>query len=459
VDAGLASTAGSASDRAGRPRVVVAGGGFAGLAAARALRFSDADVVVIDRRNHHIFQPLLYQVATGVLAPSDVSAPLRQLAQKQSNVSVVLAEVIAVDRAARCVEVVLPGRLDRVRIGYDFLVLALGVSPSYFGHDEFRTHAPCLKNLADADLVRSRILSAYELAEQADDPAERSRALTFVLVGAGPTGVELAASIAHMARVTLRSNFRRVDPAQTRVVLLEGAPRILGSFSEPLAADAHARLQKLGVEVRTRTLVTAVDENGVSVQGMRIESKTVLWTAGVQSPALTRTLGAATDKAGRLCVDATLALPADDAVYAVGDVASVNDRGRPVPGVAQAAIQQGRHAGRSIAARIESMPPPPPFRYADRGTMAVVGKNFALLQRGRFGMSGFAAWWLWALIHVAYLPQLQNRLRVQVQWLWSYFSGQRGARLIAESSPPQTPTQHNDTPASLRPVVAKRSVV
>ena len=420
----------------GRPRVVIAGGGFAGLAAARELRFSDVDVVVIDRRNHHIFQPLLYQVATAVLAPSDIAAPLRQLAQRQRNVSVVLGEVAGIDRDERCIEVVSDG-LERRRIGYDFLVLALGVSPSYFGHDEFRAHAPCLKNLADAELVRSRILGAYERAELSNDIIERRRAMTFVLVGAGPTGVELAASIAQMARVTLRSNFRRIDPASTRVVLLEGAPRILGSFSEALAQAAQARLRRLGVEVRTHATVTAVDENGVAVGGERIETRTVLWTAGVQAPALTRALGAEVDKAGRLRVGADLTLATDSSIYAVGDVASVLDRGRVVPGIAQAAIQQGRHAGLSIAARVRSMAPPAPFRYADRGTMAVVGKNFALLQKGNFGTSGFITWWLWALIHIVYLPQLQNRLRVQAQWLVSYFSGQRGSRLIAEPSPLQ----------------------
>jgi NADH dehydrogenase len=238
-----------------------------------------------------------------------------------------------------------------------------------------------------------------------------------------------------MARVTLRSNFRRIDPAQTRIVLVEGAPRILGSFSEALAADAQRRLGELGVEVRTHAMVSAVDENGVTIGDERIESKTVLWTAGVQAPALTHLLGTPTDKAGRLCVNDTLALAEDSAIYAVGDIASVLDRGRPVPGVAQAAIQQGRHAGRSIAARVKSAAPPEAFRYFDRGTMAVVGKNFALLQRGSFGASGFATWWLWALIHLISLPRLQNRLRVQVQWVVSYWSGQRGARLIHESTP------------------------
>jgi NADH dehydrogenase len=438
-----------------RPRVVIAGGGFAGLAAARELRFCDVDVMVIDRRNHHIFQPLLYQVATAVLAPSDVAAPLRQLAQRQRNVSIVLGEVTGIDREKRCVEVASDG-MERRLIDYDFLVLALGVSPSYFGHDEFRAHAPCLKTLTDAELVRSRILGAYERAELSNDILERGRSMTFVLVGAGPTGVELAASIAQMARTTLRSNFRHIDPADTRVVLLEGAPRILGSFSESLAAAAQARLGGLGVEVRTHATVTAVDENGVTFGGERIETRTVLWTAGVQAPALTRVLGTEIDKAGRLRVGADLTLAADSAIYAVGDIASVLDRGRPVPGIAQAAIQQGRYAGLSIAARVKSMAPPAPFRYADRGTMAVVGKNFALLQKGDFGTSGFLTWWLWALLHIVYLPQLQNRLRVQAQWLVSYFTGQRGSRLIAEPSPVQAPILPAAT-TSPRPLAAIHS--
>jgi len=442
--------------RARRPRVVVAGGGFAGLAAARELRFCNADVIVIDRRNHHIFQPLLYQVATAVLAPSDVAAPLRQLAQTQRNVAIMLGEVVGIDRQARCVDVVLVGG-ERRTIGYDFLVLALGVAPSYFGHDEYRAHAPSLKNLTDAVRVRSRILAAYEFAEQSGDPDERRRALTFVLVGAGPTGVELAASLARMARITLRSNFRHIDPAQTRIVLLEGAPRILGSFSEALAAEAQARLEALGVEVRTHAMVRAVDANGVTADGDRIESKTVLWTAGVQAPALVRGLGTQTDKAGRLCVGQRLALAADPTIYAVGDVASVLDHGHPVPGVAQAAIQQGRYAGRSIYARIKSMAPPRPFRYADRGTMAVVGQNFALMQRGSFGSSGFVTWWMWALLHIAYLPQLQNRLRVQAQWLVSYFSGQRGARLITEPSTDHEPAVRAATTGPAVSLVSTRS--
>jgi NADH dehydrogenase len=392
--------------------------------------------MIIDRRNHHVFQPLLYQVATAVLAPGDVAAPLRQMAVEQDNVSIMLGEVEAVDRPGRSVDVMLPG-LGRRRVDYDYLVLAVGVAPSYFGNDQFRKFAPALKSLADAESIRSRILGAYERAEQANCPDAQRAALTFVLIGAGPTGVELAASIAHLARVTLRSNFRRIDPSRTRIVLLEAAPRILGGFAERLATRAQAHLLEMGVEVWTSSPVTAVDQDGVTVRGERIRCKTVLWTAGVEAPPFVRTLGGETDKAGRLRVDGTLTLRGDDRVYAVGDVASVIDRGRPVPGLAQAAIQQGRHAGRSIAARVESQPLPPPFRYVDHGAMAIVGKNFALLQRGEFAISGFMAWCVWALIHVTNLPRLQNRLRVQLQWVWSYFSGQRSDRLITEPPHPQ----------------------
>ncbi|MDB5861557.1 MAG: pyridine nucleotide-disulfide oxidoreductase [Ramlibacter sp.] len=415
------------------PRAVILGGGFAGVAAARELRACQADVLLIDRRNHHIFQPLLYQVATAVLAPADIASPLRQLAERQDNLSVMLGEVSAVDRHAGTL-VVTPAGMAQRTIRFDYLVVATGVRASYFGHDEFAAHAPSLKTLADAEAIRARILSAYERAEQADCIVERSRAMTFVLVGAGPTGVELAASMAQMARVTLQRNFRRIDPAATRIVLVEAGPRALASFDESLARKTVARLEALGVEVRTGTRVDAVDAQGVLAGGERIEAATVLWTAGVQASPLVAMLETKTDRAGRACVEPGLHLADDENVFVVGDAASVMQDGHPVPGVAQAAIQQGRHAGRAIAARIrESRAGTPPFRYSDRGNMAVVGKNFAVLQRGRWRTSGIATWFLWAVLHVAFLPQVQNRLRVQIQWLWSYLSGQRSSRLIPET--------------------------
>jgi len=415
------------------PRVVIVGGGFAGVAAARELRGSKAEVLLIDRRNHHIFQPLLYQVATAVLAPADIATPLRQLAEQQANLSVMLGEVSAVDRRARTLTVS-PADMAPRTIPFDYLVVATGVRANYFGHDEFAAHAPCLKTLADAEAIRARILSAYERAEQTDDVAQRRRAMTFVLVGAGPTGVELAASMAQMARITLQSNFRHIDPTETRIVLVEAGPRALATFDESLARKAVERLEALGVEVRVGTRVEAIDARGVLAGGQRIESATVLWTAGVQASRLVAMLETKTDRAGRASVEPGLHLAEDVNVFVVGDAASVTQDGQPVPGVAQAAIQEGRHAGRAIAARLrEPRTDTPPFRYNDRGNMAVVGKNFAVLQRGRWRASGITTWLLWALLHVAFLPQLQNRLRVQIQWVWSYLSGQRSSRLIPET--------------------------
>jgi NADH dehydrogenase len=361
------------------PRVVIVGGGFAGIAAARELHDCKADVLLIDRRNHHIFQPLLYQVATAVLAPADIATPLRELAEEQANLSVMLGEVAAVDRRAHTLTVSPAGMAPRT-ISFDYLVVAAGVRANYFGHAEFAAHAPCLKTLADAEAIRARILSAYERAEQTDDIVERGRAMTFVLVGAGPTGVELAASMAQMARITLQGNFRHIDAAETRIVLVEAGPRVLATFDESLGRKAVARLEALGVEVRTGTRVEAIDAEGVLAGGQRIESATVLWTAGVQASRLVAMLETKTDRAGRACVEPGLHLAEDVNVFVVGDAASLTQDGQAVPGVAQAAIQQGRHAGRVIAERMrESRTDTPPFRYSDRGNMAVVGKNFAVL--------------------------------------------------------------------------------
>ena len=395
-------------------RVVVLGGGFGGVAVARALRGADAEVLIIDRRNHHIFQPLLYQVATAVLAPSEVAAPLRQLAQQQSNLSVLLGEVTDIELDSRRVRVISPG-LPATNVQFDYLVVATGVRPTYFGHDEFAQFAPSLKTIADAEWIRARILSAYERAEQMEDEAARARALTFVLVGAGPTGVELAASIAQMAQITLRSNFRRINPAETRILLIEGAGRVLPSFSEALCSKAARHLGKLGVEMRTGVIVERVDATGVWVAGQRIESDTVLWTAGVQASPLIRQLGIKTDRAGRAIVGDLLDVPGYPDVFVIGDAAAVVRNEHPLPGVAQVAIQQGRFVGRMLAARLAGRPFAEDFRYRDRGNMAVVGKNFAILERGKLQMSGTLTWILWAVIHVMFLPQVQNRLRVQMQ--------------------------------------------
>jgi NADH:ubiquinone reductase (H+-translocating) len=415
-----------------RKRIVIIGGGFAGVAAARALRYADADVLLIDRRNHHIFQPLLYQVATAVLSPAEIAAPIRQLEAKQRNLNVVLAEVTGVDVASRTIEASSPGVGIR-RIAFDYLVVATGMRPSYFGHDEFARFAPGLKNLSDAETIRTKILSALELAEATEDEDERARQMTFVLVGAGPTGVELAASLAQMVKVTLRGNFRRIDPAMAGIILLDGAKRVLPTFSESVSRQVARRLMKLGVKLMTDVKVETVDDKGVIAGGSRIPSAPVLWTAGVAASPIPKMLGTKTDRAGRALVDLFLKVVDAPGVFVVGDAASLMQDGHPVPGVAQAAIQGGRYVGRLIAQDLKGRKVERPFRYFDKGNMAVVGKNYAVLERGRLRTSGLLTWGVWAFVHVLSLPQLQNRLRVQTQWLWSYLTGQRSSRLIPEA--------------------------
>jgi NADH:ubiquinone reductase (H+-translocating) len=419
-----------------RKRVVIVGGGFAGIAAAHALRHADAEVVLIDRRNHHIFQPLLYQVATAVLSPAEIAAPIRQLEVKQRNLNVLLAEVTGVDLADRTIKASSPGVGVR-KIAFDYLVVATGMRPSYFGHDEFARYAPGLKTLNDAETIRGKILGAFELAEATENESERARQMTFVLVGAGPTGVELAASLAQMVRVTLRGNFRRIDPAKSTIILLDAGNRILPTFAESLSRRVTRRLSKLGVKVRTGVKVETVDEQGVVAGGNRIPSATVLWTAGVAASPLPKMLGGKTDRAGRALVGPALNVVEAPGVFVVGDAASVMQKGHPVPGVAQAAIQQGQYVGRLIAKELKGRKVKRPFRYFDKGNMAVVGKNYAVLEKGWLRTGGFLTWLVWAFVHILSLPQLQNRLRVQRQWLWSYFTGQRSSRLIPE--PPRKP--------------------
>jgi NADH dehydrogenase len=419
-------------DKSRKSQIVIVGGGFAGIAAVKALRHCEADVTIIDRRNHHIFQPLLYQVATAVLAPADVAAPIRQLSARQKNVSVLLAEVIGVNLATRSVEVKYPGGGEK-KIAFDYLVVAAGVQSSYFGHNEFAEYAPCLKTITDAQVIRSKILSAYELAESTDDGDERRRLMTFVLVGAGPTGVELAASIAQMAKTTLRANFRRIDPATTSIILLDGAKRVLPSFAESSSVKAAQRLTKLGVKVITGALVEHIDERGVTVGGKRIDSGTVLWTAGVSPSPIVKMLGVATDRAGRALVDPFMNVVDVPGIFVVGDAATKIQDLRPLPGVAQVAIQQGRYVGRWIARELGGGKPPRPFRYWDKGNMAVIGKNFAIMESGRIKLAGIIPWFIWVFIHIMFLPQLQNQRRVQSQWFWSYFTGQRSSRLVDEA--------------------------
>jgi NADH dehydrogenase len=412
-------------------RVVIIGGGFAGIAAAHALRHADAEVVLIDRRNHYIFQPLLYQVATAVLSPAEIAAPIRQLEAKQQNVRVLLAEVTGVDVASRTIEASSQG-VGVLKIAFDYLVIATGMRPSYFGHDEFARYAPGLKSLGDAETIRAKILGAFELAATTEDEAERARQMTFVLVGAGPSGVELAGSLAHLVKVTLRGNFHRIDPANASIILLDAGTRILPTFAESLSRRVSKRLKKLGVKVTTDVKVEKVDEQGVIAAGTRIPSATVLWTAGVAASPIPKMLGTKTDRAGRALVDPFLKVVDAPGIFVVGDAASVMQNEHPVPGVAQAAIQEGRYVGRLIAKELKGRKVKRPFRYFDKGNMAVVGKNYAVLERGWLRTSGFLTWLVWAFVHILSLPQLQNRMRVQRQWLWSYFTGQRSSRLIPE---------------------------
>jgi NADH dehydrogenase len=421
--------------RRDRKRVVIIGGGFAGIAAARALRHADAEVLLIDRRNHHIFQPLLYQVATAVLSPAEIAAPLRELEAKQRNVNVLLAEVTGVDVASRTIEAIAPGVGVR-KIAFDYLVVATGMHPNYFGHDEFAKFAPSLKSLGDAETIRAKILGAFELAATTEDEGERARQMTFVLVGAGPSGVELAASLAHLVKVTLRGNFRRIDPAKASIILLDAGKRVLPTYAESVSRKVAKHLEKLGVKVMMDVKVETVDEQGVIAGGSRIPSATVLWTAGVAASPIPKMLGTKTDRAGRALVDPFLKVVDAPGVFVVGDAAMVMQNGHPVPGVAQAAIQEGRYVGRLIAKELKGRKVKRPFSYFDKGNMAVVGKNYAVLERGWLRTSGFLTWLMWAFVHILSLPQLQNRLRVQHQWLWSYFTGQRSSRLIPETNEP-----------------------
>ncbi|HEY2902653.1 MAG TPA: NAD(P)/FAD-dependent oxidoreductase [Polyangia bacterium] len=422
------------------PRVVIIGGGFGGLNAALGLADAAVQVTVVDRRNHHVFQPLLYQVATAALNPSDIAAPIRGVLRQQANARVLLAEVTAIDLPGRRVH--LP---DEV-LPFDFLVLATGATHSYFGHPEWATFAPGLKTLEDAVEIRRRVLLAYEAAERTTDADERRALLTFVIVGAGPTGVELAGALAEIARHALAKDFRRIDPTQARVLLVEGQPRVLPPYPETLSASATRQLEKLGVEVRVGARVQAIDDGGVTVEGERIAARTVLWAAGVAASPLARSLGAPLDRAGRVIVDGHLHPPGCDAAWIVGDLAAVAqhsdgaDDGSAaaslVPGVAPAAIQGGQYAARAIAARARGNPDIEPFHYVDKGSLATIGRAAAVADFGKVKLSGFFAWLAWGLIHIMFLIGYRNRLLVMLQWLWQYVTFQRGARLITGTEPP-----------------------
>jgi NADH:ubiquinone reductase (H+-translocating) len=415
-------------------KIVIIGAGFGGLAAAKALRHANAEICVIDRANHNLFQPLLYQVATTVLSPAQIAAPIRQLLKNQRNTTVLLGEVTGINKDAKFVYVSNEDCKDDP-IEYDTLIIATGVTHSYFGHDEFAEFAPGLKGLADAVRIRNKVLSAFERAEVEEDPILGRDLTTIVLVGAGPTGVELASSLAVLVRTKLKAEFRHIDLAKTRIVLVDMAARVLGSFVSELSEAARRRLERLGVEVRLGHSVEKIDSEGVLVGGEHIPSKVVIWTAGVAPSPAGRWLNVETDRAGRVRIQNDLTVPGHPDIYVLGDTASLEQEGKPLPGVAQVAIQQGHYAGRRIARRLLGRPSPKPFRYFDKGNMAVIGAGFAILQAGKLRLSGIVAWLAWAAVHLQFLATGSLRLTVFLQWIWSFLTGQTGVRLIVNHTP------------------------
>lgn len=405
------------------PKVVILGGGFGGLYCARTLRRTAAGVTLVDRSNFHLFQPLLYQVATASLSPGDIASPLRHVLRRQDNVEVWMGEAVDVDVESRTV-VLADGRL-----GYDYLVVATGATHAYFGHDEWAERAPGLKTVEDAVELRGRFLVAFEAAEREADAAARRRHLTFVVVGAGPTGVELAGAMAEIARRDMPRDFRAIDTTTARILLLEGSPRVLPTYPESLSAKARRQLERLGVEVRTDAFVTRIEQDAVYVGDERIEAANVFWAAGVAASPLGARLGAPLDKAGRVLVEPDLSIPGHPEVFVVGDLAQVRQDGGQVPGVAQAAMQGGRHAARQIARDLAGKPRRP-FRYRDKGNLATIGRAAAVADLGRLKLSGFPAWFVWVFIHILYLIGFRNRLVVLIQWAWAYLWHHRAIRLI-----------------------------
>lgn len=406
------------------PHVVVIGAGFGGLNVAKALRKAPVRVTVIDRKNHHTFQPLLYQVATAGLNPSDIAMPIRSILRSQRNAAVFLGDVEEIDREQRIV------RLGDSEIRYDYLVVATGATHSYFGKDEWAHHAPGLKTIEDALEIRRRVLVAFEAAERETDPLAREAWLTFLVVGAGPTGVELAGSLAEIAHHTLSHEFRRIDPARARVVLVEAADRVLQAYPDDLSTKAAQQLKKLGVEVRTGTMVTSIDDHGVTFKSSeRIPARTVLWGAGVKASPLALSLKTPLDRAGRPEVSPTLNVPGDDRVFVIGDLASVKQGEGFVPGVCPAAMQEGKHTAKNIRRGVDGEAYEP-FHYVDKGSLATIGRAAGVADFGKVHLSGFIAWFAWLTIHIFFLIGFRNRLLVFIQWTFAYLTYQRGARLI-----------------------------
>lgn len=410
---------------AGRPpHVVIIGGGFGGLNAARAFEDAPVRVTLVDRRNYHLFQPLLYQVATASLSPADIASPIRAILRKQENVRVLMAEAKAIDLERKQVH------LEEERLDYDYLIVAAGAGHSYFGHNEWEKHAPGLKTLEDALEIRRRVLLAFEDAERATDEDERDEMMTFVVVGGGPTGVELAGALGEIARYTLARDFERIDPTWSKIYLLEAGPRILPMFPEKLARKAVSDLNRLGVRVQTGAMVTQIDSKGVKLGEERIAARTVLWAAGVAASPLARSLGVPLDRAGRVEITPELTIPGHPTAFVIGDLALLKGKDdKPLPGVAQVAIQEGSWAAANVLRDVaeQSMKP---FHYRDYGNMATIGRNRAIADINGRRLTGFPAWVAWLFIHVMYLIGFRNRLVVMLQWMWAYFTFQRGARLI-----------------------------
>jgi NADH:ubiquinone reductase (H+-translocating) len=414
-----------------KKKIVIIGGGFAGLWAVRRLRGAPADITLIDRSNHHLFQPLLYQVATAGLAAPSIAAPLRHILRKQDNVTVLMGEVRGIDTGTRRVTV------GERAVGYDYLLVASGATHAYFGRDDWAGFAPGLKTLDDAFLIRRRILDSFERAEATSDEAERDACLTFAVIGGGPTGVELAGTLAEIARHTLARDFRHIDPRKARVLLVEAGPRVLAAFSEDLSGKARKQLERLGVEVHVGQPVTDIGEGYLAFGGQRIAARTILWGAGVAASALGKQLGAELDRAGRVRVASDLSLPGHPEVFVAGDLANLQQEdGKPVPGVAPAAKQMGTHAAQNMLARISNQPTRP-FRYKDWGALATIGRHSAVAQLPTLRFSGILAWWFWLVLHIMFLIGFRSRLIVLINWAWSYFTYERGARIILGTETPR----------------------
>jgi NADH:ubiquinone reductase (H+-translocating) len=434
---------------ASRPRIVIIGAGFAGLTTAKALRNAAVDLIVIDRHNYHLFQPLLYQVATAGLSPADIAAPIRQILSRQTNTTVMLADVSGVDVSRK--EVIAEGR----RISFDKLIIATGAQHAYFGHDEWSKHAPGLKSIDDATYVRRRILLAFEKAETETDEDERRRLLNFVVVGAGPTGVEMAGAIAELAKKALARDFRTIDPAKARIILIEAGPRVLPPFDPSLATAAQRGLEKLGVEVRLGGAVTACDELGVVLGDERIDARTIIWAAGVMASPAGKWLNVETDRSGRVIVGPDLGVLDNRDIFVLGDTACVpGPDGKPLPGIAPVAKAQGNYVAERILAELEGRESPP-FRYSDLGSLATIGRKSAVIQIGRLRLTGFIAWLIWSVAHIYFLIGFRNRLSVVLNWAWNYFTFQRGARLITGLSGSRMDNIAPPAAPSSEPVSAK----